>query len=1001
METHKADRLLIEAANLINQLKYDEALTKSKESFELCQLPKAVYFIQHLHIKLHQYDEAIVIGKKGIELLENTDEIIKRSYQFKIYVSLSKAYKLKNDFQASKMILNELLSIISAKDQIESVRNYLKELEEMEDWTADYISFKRFTETYQMRLGDKFYIISAEWFKAWEQFHQGKSKISPGNITNFNIVNPLSKSKFYMNPEEEYTHNALRKNLIEDRDYLVLPEEIYLKMKEKYSPVDYEILRYCNLINDKKNDMFVEVTLRKLLITVLPSVKGLSDKYIYISQKKLIFDLQNTLVKIIGDTLKDSDLDPSEIKLWKVPDSVNLKLIDEKQEKIIITGAVLLSLNDTIEESDINPDDSLIIEFRKKNGLWSISNKSVETCAKCHKTGDLKACSKCKAIKYCSPKCQQEHHRFHKPNCKSYHEIEAKQRGRCGIVGLQNLGNTCFMNSALQCLSHTQPLTQYFLDGSYREDLNYNNPLGTKGAVLARSYSELLEDMWNGTSSVVSPWNFKKVLSVFATQFSGYQQHDSHELLSYLLSGLHEDLNRVKVKKYIEMPDITDKPEQEAASIQWGLFLDRNQSVLVDMIYGQNKSTLVCPICGKISITFDPFSSLTVVVPSTDSTALTLFIMFQSIDKQSLKIRTIIEPRGLVKKIKEYFQEKYNTKFIVYLQEKFLFKGFCPDDTIIESLKEGVIYLYEIPDQLENYEIVPVNFSKSGEKGYIYSSSKSTISFSRLLFIEKSIPTLQIAAKISKILTKVYKDNSLTIPDTIENYKNNPLFKINIQRKSKGICNFCNRKCDGCEFPISDNTKFSEIMDTYNYPVDTLVLETEFNPKAKGIDRLNKYAEENSVNMAEKQKLDINYCMKLSTLPERLDENNKWFCSTCKDHVCASKQLNVYKLPEILILHLLRFKKKSLWTEKITTPIDFPVENFSISSISEENVLYDLYAISNHFGGTGGGHYTAYVKNPNAATWLEMDDTHVSPVSQNKIVSSSAYILFYKRKRLD
>ena len=64
-------------------------------------------------------------------------------------------------------------------------------------------------------------------------------------------------------------------------------------------------------------------------------------------------------------------------------------------------------------------------------------------------------------------------------------------------------------------------------------------------------------------------------------------------------------------------------------------------------------------------------------------------------------------------------------------------------------------------------------------------------------------------------------------------------------------------------------------MDTYNYPVDTLVLETEFNPKAKGIDRLNKYAEENSVNMAEKQKLDINYCMKLSTLPERLDENNK------------------------------------------------------------------------------------------------------------------------------
>jgi Ubiquitin C-terminal hydrolase len=66
---------------------------------------------------------------------------------------------------------------------------------------------------------------------------------------------------------------------------------------------------------------------------------------------------------------------------------------------------------------------------------------------------------------------------------------------------------------------------------------------------------------------VVSPWNFKKVLGKFASQFSGYAQHDSHELLSYLLTGLHEDLNKIKSKKYIEMPDVTDKPEEEAASL--------------------------------------------------------------------------------------------------------------------------------------------------------------------------------------------------------------------------------------------------------------------------------------------------------------------------------------------------------------------------------------------------------------------------------------------------
>jgi ubiquitin carboxyl-terminal hydrolase 4/11/15 len=103
-------------------------------------------------------------------------------------------------------------------------------------------------------------------------------------------------------------------------------------------------------------------------------------------------------------------------------------------------------------------------------------------------------------------------------------------------------------------------------------------------------------------------------------------------------------------------------------------------------------------------------------------------------------------------------------------------------------------------------------------------------------------------------------------------------------------------------------------------------------------------------------------------------------------------------LPEILIIHLLRFKKKGLWTEKITSPIDCPLECLTVNSIISNNEKYDLYAVSNHFGGTGGGHYTAYVKNPASSNWLEMDDSHVSSISSSQVVTSSAYILFYKRK---
>ncbi|CAM9375226.1 unnamed protein product, partial [Discosporangium mesarthrocarpum] len=200
---------------------------------------------------------------------------------------------------------------------------------------------------------------------------------------------------------------------------------------------------------------------------------------------------------------------------------------------------------------------------------------------------------------YCSVDCQRAHWRHHKVHCGTDPKrgIVSARRGKAGLT---NLGNTCFLNSAVQCLSHVRPLTQHFLSNAFHSDINAENPLGT-GGCLAKEYDGVLKELWFGSQHAVVPRGLKEAISRFAPTFSGYAQQDSQEFLQFFLDGLHEDLNLVHNKPYMELPDgECGRSDEMLAAEAWDMFQCRDRSVLVENLYGQFKSTLECPRCGKV-----------------------------------------------------------------------------------------------------------------------------------------------------------------------------------------------------------------------------------------------------------------------------------------------------------------------------------------------------------------------------------------------------------------
>lgn len=150
--------------------------------------------------------------------------------------------------------------------------------------------------------------------------------------------------------------------------------------------------------------------------------------------------------------------------------------------------------------------------------------------------------------------------------------------------------------------------------------------------------------------------------------------------------------------------------------------------------------------------------------------------------------------------------------------------------------------------------------------------------------------------------------------------------------------------------------------------------------------------------------ISLEDCLDEFEKEEILSEEDKWYCPKCKEFCRAAKKFDLWRTPDILIVHLKRFSSSGHRRDKIDATVDFPIEGLDISSRVLETEdgqqeVYDLIAVDDHMGGMGGGHYTAFAKNFEDAGWYKFDDSSVTPVRDtSRMITSHAYLLFYRRR---
>ena len=527
--------------------------------------------------KKQKENEQNYLKEKENEINRSIDEIENEKEKMKL--ELEKIYKEKEE----KMIYAQ-------NQEKESLKRYESEIKkrenELKTKIEDFEKEKEFLKNEKNEIIKQKNNLEKEFKQKEKEIKEKENELMQKEINLNKEKNELKQLETNLKQEQ----NELKKKEKEFNQKEIIFNEQVNELKIKENEIKENAI---NLNKEKNNLKEKENELNKKDIKISDETNKLKEKENMFKQKENEINQKEINLNNEKNELKqkESVLNQKEINFNNKNNELKEKenIFKQKQNEL------------NIKEIKINQEKNELKE--KENNFKQKENEFYQKEIKLkNKNNELK--QKENEINKREINLNKEKIDFEK-NKKEIIKKELEEEKKPILIGLNNIGATCYMNSTLQCLSNTKQLTEYFLN-KYKK---------LKKNIMVNEYYDLLLNLWNRdkNNSAYSPNSFKEVLSKENPLFAGIAANDSKDLINFLLERFHQELNDVKPNKN-NNNNIINPQDQTNEQFMLNAFLEefkeKYNSPISSMFYGLMETKSQCLGCNVLKYNFQVYSFL-------------------------------------------------------------------------------------------------------------------------------------------------------------------------------------------------------------------------------------------------------------------------------------------------------------------------------------------------------------------------------------------------------